>query len=180
MTIREFGRSVSNSVLRQIGRASSQVQESRPLPSDLLESDDAYLAVFDAPGATQSDVQVRYDDGMVKVRIDRFREFYEDFDMRLPGRGMALDGHVELPRDALVDAESATATLRKNGTLEIRVPKRVDESSEDAGRETDTVTIAEPDDDSASEYEGDEEVGSDYEVSAETEDPTDADAVDES
>jgi HSP20 family molecular chaperone IbpA len=144
MTIREFGRSVSNGVLRQIGRASSQVQENRPLPTDLLESDDAYLAVFDAPGATHADVQVRYDDGAVKVRIDRFREFHEGFDMRIPGRGMALDGQVRLPADALVDAESATATLRKNGTLQVEVPKAVTEG-DDAG-DTDTVTIAEPDD----------------------------------
>jgi HSP20 family molecular chaperone IbpA len=145
MTIREFGRSVSNSVLRQIGRASSQVQENRSLPTDLLESDDAYLAVFDAPGATHADVQVRYDDGAVKVRIDRFREFHEGFDMRIPGRGMALDGQVRLPADALVDAESATATLRKNGTLAVEVPKEVSEAdqSDDGG---DTVTIAEPDD----------------------------------
>ncbi|MFC4406994.1 Hsp20/alpha crystallin family protein [Haloarchaeobius iranensis] len=147
MTIREFGRSVSNSVLRQIGRAASQVQENRPLPTDLLESDDAYLAVFDAPGATHADVQVRYDDGAVKVRLDRFREFHEGFDMRIPGRGMALDGQVKLPADALVDAESATATLRKNGTLEVEVPKAVPDGDEasDAG-DTDTVTIAEPDD----------------------------------
>ncbi|MFD1644760.1 Hsp20/alpha crystallin family protein [Haloarchaeobius litoreus] len=147
MRIREFGRSVSNSVLRQIGRASSQVQENRPLPTDLLESDDAYLAVFDAPGATHADVQVRYDDGAVKVRIDRFREFHEGFDMRIPGRGMALDGHVRLPTDALVDAESATATLRKNGTLEVEVPKAVTAEDEgDVGGDTDTVTIAEPGD----------------------------------
>jgi len=147
MTIREFGRSVSNSVLHQIGRASSQVQENRPLPTDLLESDDAYLAVFDAPGATHADIQVRYDDGAVKVRLDRFREFYEGFDMRIPGRGMALDGQVRLPTDALVDAESATATLRKNGTLEVEVPKAVPDGDEtDDGSDTDSVTIAEPDD----------------------------------
>ncbi|WP_435361277.1 Hsp20/alpha crystallin family protein [Haloarchaeobius sp. DFWS5] len=142
MNVRGFGKSVSNTVLRQIGRASSQMQENRPIPVDLLESDDAYLVVFDAPGATQSDVQVRYIDGAVQVRIDRFRKFHEDYEMRIPGRGMALDGHATLPKDALVTAEEATATLRKNGTLEIRIPKA--EPDEADAAESDTVTIAEP------------------------------------
>ena len=167
MTIREFGRSVSNSVLRQIGRASSQMQENRPLPTDLLESDDAYLAVFDAPGATHADVQVRYDDGAVKVRIDRFREFHEGFDMRIPGRGMALDGRVRLPADALVDAESATATLRKNGTLEVEVPKAVTEEDDaDDGGDSDTVTIAEPDGRDGDDADPDDESDADVNVDA--------------
>ncbi|WP_440991005.1 Hsp20/alpha crystallin family protein [Haloarchaeobius baliensis] len=167
MTIREFGRSVSNSVLRQIGRASSQVQENRPLPTDLLESDDAYLAVFDAPGATHADVQVRYDDGTVKVRIDRFREFHDGYDMRIPGRGMALDGHVRLPADALVDPESATATLRKNGTLEVEVPKAVPEEDDgDDGGDGDTVTIAEPDESDAEDANPDDAGDADVSVDA--------------
>ncbi|WP_439025543.1 Hsp20/alpha crystallin family protein [Haloarchaeobius sp. DT45] len=145
MTLRDIGKSVSDSVLKQVGRAASQVQENRPIPVDVLESDDAYLVVFDAPGATQSDVQVRYVDGSVEVRIDRFRQFYEDFEMRVPGRGMSLDGHARLPDDALVNAEDARATLRKNGTLEIEIPKR--EPEERAEASGDTVTIAEPDDD---------------------------------
>ena len=132
MTIRDIGRSVGNAVLQRIGRAASKVQESKPLPVDLLESDDAYLVVFDAPGATGSDVQVRYADGAVHVRIDRFRDFYEGFDMLFPGRGLSLDGQAELPADAVVDAEAATATLTEHGTLRVRVPKhseQMDESS---------------------------------------------------
>jgi HSP20 family molecular chaperone IbpA len=132
MTIRDIGRSVGSAVLQRIGRAASKVQESKPLPVDLLESDDAYLVVFDAPGATGSDVQVRYADGAVHVRIDRFRDFYEGFDMLFPGRGLSLDGQAELPVDAVVDAEAATATLTEHGTLRVRVPKhgqQPDESS---------------------------------------------------
>jgi HSP20 family molecular chaperone IbpA len=79
--------------------------------------------VFDAPGATSSDVQVRFDDNTVEVRIDRFRDFYEGFEMLVPGRGLALDGQVTLPEAAAVDPEAADATLRRNGTLEVRVPK---------------------------------------------------------
>ena len=131
MTLRELGRSVGSSILQRVGRAASKVQESKPLPVDVLESDDAYLAVFDAPGATGSDVQVRYADGSVHVRIDRFRDFYEDFEMLFPGRGLSLDGKADLPADAAVNAEEATATLTEHGTLRVRVPKhaeRIDES----------------------------------------------------
>ncbi|WP_433623039.1 Hsp20/alpha crystallin family protein [Halomicrococcus sp. NG-SE-24] len=123
MTLRELGRSVGNAVFQRVGRAASKVQETRPLPADLLESDDAYLVVFDAPGATGSDVQVRFADGAVLVRLDRFREFHEGFGMVFPGRGMSLDGRVELPPDGEVDANAASATLTDSGTLEVRVPK---------------------------------------------------------
>ncbi len=130
MTLRDIGRSVGNAVLQRVGRAASKVQESKPLPVDLLESDDAYLVVFDAPGATGSDVQVRYADGAVHVRIDRFRDFYDGFEMVFPGRGLSLDGTADLPADAVVDAEEATATLTESGTLRVRVPKRTEEKGE--------------------------------------------------
>ena len=122
--LREVGRSLGGAVLERVGRTASRVQEARPLRPDLLEDDDAYLAVFDAPGATVSDVQVRYKDGKLLVRIDRFREHREGYEMRFPGRGLSLDGRVRLPGDAEVEPEAATATLRANGTLEVRVPKR--------------------------------------------------------
>ncbi len=130
MTLRDIGRSVGNAVLQRVGRAASKVQESKPLPVDLLESDDAYLVVFDAPGATGSDVQVRYADGAVHVRIDRFRDFYDGFEMVFPGRGLSLDGKADLPADAVVDAEEATATLTESGTLRVRVPKRGETADE--------------------------------------------------
>ena len=120
----EAGRTVADTVLERVGRVASRVQEASRLPADVLEDDDAYLVVFDAPGATASDVQVRYRRGAVEVRIDRFREHYEGFDMRFPGRGMSLDGRARLPADARIDPDAATATLRDNGTLEVRVPKR--------------------------------------------------------
>jgi HSP20 family molecular chaperone IbpA len=121
--IRDLGRTVGNTVLEGIGRTVGRTQERKPLPVDLLESDEAYLAVFDAPGVTASDVQVRFNDDRIEVRVDRFREFFEGYEMRYPGRGLALDGSVALPEDAEVDVEGASATVRDNGTLEVRVPK---------------------------------------------------------
>ncbi len=135
MTIREIGRSVGSAVLQRVGRAASKVQESKPLPVDLLESDDAYLVVFDAPGATGSDVQVRYAEGAVHVRIDRFRDYYEGFEMLFPGRGLSLDGKADLPTDAVVDANEASATLTEHGTLRVRVPKR-EETADDSPTES--------------------------------------------
>ncbi len=123
--IREFGESAVNAVLDRVGRGVGRMQERKPLPYDLLESDDEYLVVFDAPGAAPSDVQVRFIEDRVEVRIDRFREFFEAFEMRFPGRGLSLNGAVALPTDA-VDARSATATLSGNGTLHVRVPKDED------------------------------------------------------
>jgi HSP20 family molecular chaperone IbpA len=135
MNIRDIGRSVGEMVAENVGRAAGRLQEATSLSADVLESDEAYLVVFDAPGAAASDVQVRYEDGNVLVRIDRFREFREGFEMRFPGRGLALDGSVELPDDALVDPDEATATLRNDGTLEVEIPKRgepIDFESDDS------------------------------------------------
>ncbi|MFW5903757.1 MAG: Hsp20/alpha crystallin family protein [archaeon] len=123
MRLRDVGKSVANAVLKRVGRTRARMQERRPLPVDVLESDGAYLVVFDAPGTRASDVQVRYVDGEVRVRIDRFRDFYEGFEMVIPGRGLALDGRTTLPENAMVDPGAATATLTDRGTLEIEVPK---------------------------------------------------------
>jgi HSP20 family molecular chaperone IbpA len=134
--LKELGESAANAVFDRIGRGIGHVQERRPLPYDVLESSDAYMVVFDAPGATRSDIQVRFVEGEVQVRLDRFRDFYEDFEMRFPGRGLSLDGRAELPDDAVVDARDATATLTSNGTLRVEIPKdmeghRVEVTEED-------------------------------------------------
>lgn len=123
-SLRDVGRSVGEAVLDGVGRASARLQERRPLAADVLESDDAYLVVFDAPGAEREDLQVRYEDDTVAVRVDRFREFQEGFETRVPGRGLALSGSVTLPEGAAVNADAAEATLTDSGTLRVLVPKR--------------------------------------------------------
>jgi len=130
--MRELGETIGDTVIESVGRAVSRTQEQRPLPADLLESDDAYLAVFDAPGVERPDVQVRFENGEVQVRLDRFREFHDGYDMRFPGRGLSLDGSVRLPDGTTVDPSGGSATLKRNGTLQVRIPKAepVDESSD--------------------------------------------------
>jgi len=120
---KELGERVESAVLEGIGRSSARWQERSPLKVDLLESDEAFLAVFNAPGVRREDVEVRFDENTLFVRIDRFREFYDDYDMRLPGRGLSLDGSVDLPPEASVDAREADATVTQNGTLRVRIPK---------------------------------------------------------
>ena len=124
--IRDVGASIGRAVLNGVGRAASRLQERRSLAADLLESDDAYLAVFDAPGATAPDIGVRCEDDTLSVRIDRFREFHDGCEMRFPGRGLALGGEVALPEGASVDADGAEATLTRAGTLEVLLPKASD------------------------------------------------------
>jgi HSP20 family molecular chaperone IbpA len=137
--LRELGESIGSTVLDGIGRASSRVQERKPLPVDLLESEESYLAVFDAPGVEAADVQVRFEHGVLYVRIDRFREFYDDYEMRLPGRGMSLDGEVALPDNASVDPSRSTATVGANGTLRVELPK-VDASAPASASDEGAVT----------------------------------------
>ena len=145
----ELGGSAVRSVMERVGRSVSRVQERKPLPYDLLESEDAYLVVFDAPGVEPSDVQVRFVEGEIQVRADRFRAFHEGFETRFPGRGLALSGRARLPPDAVVDAESADATLTEHGTLEVRIPKDADSTDVPLTDEEDRVGTEESDSEEA-------------------------------
>jgi HSP20 family protein len=132
--IRDLTESVADTVLENVGRAMARAQERRPLNTDVLETDDAIRVVFDAPGADAEDVQVRFEDGAVHVRIDRFREYREGYSMLFPGRGLTLSGRATLPREVHLEPEAATATLHENGTLHVTIPKT---AGEPAGARTD-------------------------------------------
>ncbi len=122
----ETGRSAVRRVLARVGRGWSKIQERRPLSYDLLESDDAYLVVFDAPGVRGEDLNVTFLDRTVEVELDRFRDFYDGYEMLFPGRGVSLSGSAELPPDADVTPQGANATLTRNGTLQVEIPKTDD------------------------------------------------------
>lgn len=115
--------SVEELVYETVGQGLSQSQECKPLPVDLLENDEEFLLVFDAPGASARDVQIEYDDGTVSVRVDRFRDHYDEYELQVPGRGLTLRGTASLPGDAHVDPEQARATLTETGTVQIFLPK---------------------------------------------------------
>ncbi len=141
----EYGRSAVNAVLSRVGRGLGQVQERRPLAYDLLETDEAYLIVFDAPGVEPEDVQVKFADTTVEVRLDRFRDFYDGFEMRFPGRGLRLSGSVTLPEDASVTGidTDAAATLTRSGTLQVTIPKSSDTQTVEVEAEPEPETEAE-------------------------------------
>ena len=133
-----------DALVGRAGRLAGRAQERHPLPNDLLESDEAYLVVFDAPDVDIDDVQVRFADGTVHVRIDRTREHREGFEMRFPGRGMTLDGHVDLPAGVTVDPDGATAKLTDTGVLRIEIPK-VDDPDDGPVRIPTDEPVDEPD-----------------------------------
>ncbi|MGM0590864.1 MAG: Hsp20/alpha crystallin family protein [Halobacteriota archaeon] len=147
--LKEFGESAANAVLERVGRGVGRMQERKPLPYDLLESDDAYLVVFDTPGAMRSDVQVRFVQDEVQVRVDRFRDFHEGFEMRFPGRGLSLDGSVKLPEDASVDPDNASATLTAHGALQVRIPKDGTVKSVPVSEEDESTTVTTESDESS-------------------------------
>jgi len=142
----ETGRSIVRRTLERLGRGWSKMQERRPLSYDLLESDDAYLVVFDAPGVRGEDLNVTFLDHTVEVELDRFRDFYDGYEMLFPGRGVSLSGSADLPADASVTPQGANATLTRNGTLQVEIPKKddgrdvavVEEDGDEAGDDGDT------------------------------------------
>lgn len=136
--MKDLAQSLGNAVVEQAGRLAGRFQERRPLSSDLLETDEEFLVVFDVPGATASDIDVRYEGGAVQVTVDRFREYHEGFEMRFPGRGLSLDGYRRLPDEGGVDAEEARAQLSSDGTLSVFLPKR--STSSEASEEDDAFT----------------------------------------
>lgn len=150
MTLKDLGKSVGSALYRQLGRANGRVQNHRSLPVDILENDASYRVVFDAPGAEPDDVQVRYLEGNVKIRIDRFRQFHEGYEMRFPGRGMSLSADAELPTDAVVDPDAGAARLSETGTLSVEIPKDsavgdASEAESDAELDASDESDAEPD-----------------------------------
>lgn len=142
--IREVGSSLGRAVLDGVGRTVSRLHERKSIPVDLLERDDAYLAVFDAPGATATDVSVRFDKHTLSVRIDRFREFHDGYEMVFPGRGLTLKGEVELPETASVIPKRAEATLTRNGTLQVLIPKAMEAAVDES--ETSELSVHDSED----------------------------------
>ena len=116
-------RRLGDAIFRQVGRARAQIQRTRVLPVDVVETTDTYLLVFDAPGSDPEDVQVRYLDGTIRFSIDRTCPSSDGYELRYGGRARNLGGETTLPTDAVVDAEAATARLTDAGTVTIELPK---------------------------------------------------------
>lgn len=89
--------------------------------ADLLESETAYLLVFDLPGATDDTVDVRERDGVLHIEARRSKSAPTEFEYLEENRSLFLDATLPLPPDA--SGAEATAAIT-NGVLEIEVPKQ--------------------------------------------------------
>ncbi len=88
--------------------------------ADLLESDEAYLLVIDLPGTTAETVEIRVEDGRLRIEARREKTLPAEFRYVEEERALFLDTELPLPPDATgADAE---ATVER-GVLELRLPK---------------------------------------------------------
>lgn len=92
--------------------------------ADLLESDDGYLLVIDLPGATTDTVDVRLEDGRLRIEARRDKDVPREFGYVTEERSLFLDAELPLPSD--VTGADADADVAK-GVLTIRLPKSTDE-----------------------------------------------------
>ncbi len=116
----EYVTAAGRAMVDTLGRTASRLQARRPLAVDLLESEDAFLAIFDAPGASSDSVGVEYENATITVTVHRSRE--TPGEVRFGGRPLAQSRSVQLPTSA-VDFDGASATLSGNGTLHVQIPK---------------------------------------------------------
>lgn len=89
--------------------------------ADLLESDEAYLVVFDLPGASAETTDLEVADGKLVIEARREKSLPDGFSYVREDRPLFVDATVPLPPDA--DAGTAEATMER-GVLEVRLPKR--------------------------------------------------------
>jgi HSP20 family molecular chaperone IbpA len=87
--------------------------------ADLLEREDAYLLVVDAPGTTEETVDVAVEGGRLVIEARRRKAVPEGFSYRREGRPLFLDVELPLPPDV----EGVAATSVDRGVLEIRLGK---------------------------------------------------------
>ena len=123
MSFGTIGDAVGYRLYHQVGRARSHLQESRSVTVDVLEGDDSFLVVFNAPDVDPESVEVRFMEDTVYVDLERFREYREGYRMRFPGRGMTLSGKATLPARAVVDPEAAVARVTERGTIAVELPR---------------------------------------------------------
>lgn len=87
--------------------------------ADLLSSDDAYLLVVDAAGATGDDVEVVAEDGRLRVEAYREKAVPRGFEYRREERPVFLDADLPLPPDA---GQVRSVTV-ENGVLEVTLER---------------------------------------------------------
>lgn len=128
MSFGGLGNAVGYRLYHQVGRARSHLQETKHVSVDILENDESFLFIFDAPGIAAEDIDVRFVDDTIYVTLERYREYREGYRMRFPGRGMTLSAEAPLPEHAIVEPEDAIATVTDAGTLQVELPRALQAS----------------------------------------------------
>lgn len=131
--------SLARSVKQRLDSYQQRREKPGELATDVLDLGDTYLVLVDAPGVRAGDIQVRYVEGQAHVRMERFRPPRDEFELVESSRQLGLEATAELPEDAVVSAEQATATLTSTGVLEIRLPKTAPD--EEASTEVTPVDV---------------------------------------
>ena len=101
-----------DSLLRRIGKR-------LPTSADMLESEDEFLVLINAPGCDEDEIDLRFVKGSLKVNAERSEthEGYVPVREERPGR---ISETVPVPDD--VDVDGAEATY-ENGVLHVTLPK---------------------------------------------------------
>ena len=117
-----------DSLLRRIGKR-------LPTSADMLESEDEFLVLINAPGCDEDEIDLRFVKGSLKVNAERSEthEGYVPVREERPGR---ISETVPVPDD--VDVDGAEATY-ENGVLHVTLPKA------GTGEETEAETEDEQD-----------------------------------
>lgn len=109
-----------DSLLRRIGKR-------LPTSADMLESDDEFLVLINAPGCDEDEIDLRFVKGNLKVNAER-DEVYEGYVSVREERPARISETVPVPAD--VDIDGAEATY-ENGVLHVRLPKAEETDEED-------------------------------------------------
>ena len=140
-----------DSLLRRIGKR-------LPTSADMLESEEEFLVLINAPGCDEDEIDLRFVKGSLKVNAERSEthEGYVPVREERPGR---ISETVPVPDDVDVDAAEATY---ENGVLHITLPKAG--TGEEAEAETEDeqdyreVGVADEDEEDEKEEESEEPV----------------------
>lgn len=94
---------------------------------DLLESEESYRLVVDLPGVTGETVDVRPEDGRLRVEARREKAAPEGFTYVSEDRSPFVDVAIPLPPDAVADEASGVVD---RGVLTVTVPRSGETATE--------------------------------------------------
>lgn len=108
------------------GRGNGSTLGSFAPPTDLYETEDAYVVESELPGLTRDDIEVSLEDGTLSIS-GRREETAEEKSYRRRERAEGrFERRFRLPRS--VEAEDVEARM-ENGILRVRVPKAAEARS---------------------------------------------------